>query len=72
TFAVPVLLCTSLNTAILVALGWGLLLITLLSYKMARDQKIKPYKIIGEHIIVVLIVVTITHYIGDWVYSICK
>ena len=72
TFAVPVLLYTSLNTAILVALGWGLLLITLLSFKMARDQKTKPFHVIAEHIIVVLMVVTITHYIGDWVYSLCK
>ncbi|MEK7448532.1 MAG: hypothetical protein AAB019_03505 [Planctomycetota bacterium] len=71
TFAVPVLLLT-LNTALLVALGWGILLIILLSIYLARQQKKRPFKIIGEHLIVMVLVVALSHQVGDWIATLCK
>ena len=66
TFVVPVLLFP-LETAIFVSLAWGLLILTLLSYAMARAQGEPPWKIIGEHVGVAAVVIAITHWVGDLV-----
>lgn len=66
TFLVPVLLF-DLATAIIVGVVWGLSLLCLLSYKLARDQGERPLPVIGEHVLIGLTVIAITHFIGDWV-----
>jgi VIT1/CCC1 family predicted Fe2+/Mn2+ transporter len=65
-FLVPVLLL-DLATAIAVAVVWGLSLVCLLSYKLATDQGEQPLKVIGEHLLIALLVIVTTHYLGDWV-----
>lgn len=65
TFVIPVLLL-KLSTAILVSVIWGMFLLSILSFYLAKDQKIKPWSAIGEHLIIALIVITLTHYLGDW------
>ncbi|MFC1711906.1 VIT1/CCC1 transporter family protein [Patescibacteria group bacterium] len=71
TFLVPVLLF-SLKNAVIISIGWGLLMIGIFSYFMAKEQKEKPYKIIIEHIFITLIVVFATHKIGSYIASIFK
>lgn len=66
TFIVPVLLF-ELTTAILVSVAWGLSLLSLLSYHMAKKQKKKAWKVIAEHLIIAFVVIMATHLIGDWV-----
>jgi len=66
TFVIPVLLFKKLSTAILVSVIWGMFLLSILSFYLAKDQKIKPWSVIGEHLIIALIVITLTHYLGDW------
>ena len=66
TFAVPVLLLP-LSTAIVVSLIWGMSILAILSYAMARTQGKAPWKIIGEHILIALSVICITHLVGEWV-----
>lgn len=66
TFAAPILLF-SLSTAILVSLIWGMLILTVLSYTIAKSQGEPPWKIIGEHILIALVVICATHFVGDWV-----
>lgn len=66
TFAVPVLLMP-LDLAIVASLLWGLTLLALLSYGLARAQRVPPWKVIGEHVIIGLCVVAMTHYVGEWV-----
>ena len=66
TFIVPVLLMP-LDLAIVVGLIWGLTLLTVLSYALARAQRVAPWKVIGEHIVIGLSVVAMTHYLGEWV-----
>ncbi len=66
TFAVPVLLL-SLSTAIIVSLLWGMLILASLSYAMAKSQGTAPWKVVVEHILIALVVVGITHLVGDWV-----
>ncbi|MEQ1654510.1 MAG: hypothetical protein ABL960_02335 [Nitrospira sp.] len=66
TFAVPVLVAP-LDQAILISFMWGLLLLAGLSFFIARTQGIAPWKVIGEHLVIALCVVALTHAVGDWV-----
>jgi VIT1/CCC1 family predicted Fe2+/Mn2+ transporter len=66
TFAVPVLVLP-LSTAILVSLIWGMSILAILSYAIAQSQGESPWKIVGEHILIALVVIGITHSVGDWV-----
>jgi VIT1/CCC1 family predicted Fe2+/Mn2+ transporter len=63
TFMVPVLV-VDLSTAILISVGYGLIMLSILSYTINKKEK---WKVIVEHITIALIVVIITHYIGDWI-----
>jgi len=65
-FVIPILLL-KLSTAIIVSIAWGLFLIGLLSYYIARMQKVKPWKVICEHLLITIVVIIITHYVGDFV-----
>ena len=66
TFLVPVLLL-SLFAAIIVNLIWGLSILTLLSYIIARSQGKPPWKIVGEHLMIAIVVIAVTHWLGDWI-----
>ncbi len=65
-FLIPILLL-ELQTAIIVSILWGLSLITLFSYYLAKQQKIKPYKVIIEHLIITILVISVTHILGGWI-----
>lgn len=67
-FAVP-LLWLPLQTAVAVAVGWGLFVITLLSAYLARMQRVAALPIVTEHLGIAIVVVAISHYIGIWVNS---
>lgn len=66
TFIIPILLLP-LSTAIIVSIIWGLSLIGVFSYFMAKQQKAKPLNVILEHVIIAMIVITATHFVGEWV-----
>jgi len=66
TFVVPVLL-RPLDQAVVLSVIWGLLLLAGLSFFVARAQAISPWKVIGEHLLIAMFVVAITHAVGDWV-----
>ena len=65
-FAVPLLLLP-LSTAVTVSVVWGMLVITILSYFLARSQDESPLAIVGEHLGIAVLVVVFSHYIGVWV-----
>jgi VIT1/CCC1 family predicted Fe2+/Mn2+ transporter len=66
TFVIPVIYL-SLETAIIVSLVWGIFMLTVLSYFIARTEGKSPWGIIGEHVLIAVVVIFITHYVGDWV-----
>ncbi|MCZ7391908.1 MAG: VIT1/CCC1 transporter family protein [Candidatus Methanoperedens sp.] len=66
TFLVPLLLF-ELSTAIIVSVAWGLSLLGILSFEIAREQKVKPWKVITEHLVIAAVVIVCTHYVGDWI-----
>lgn len=65
-FVVPILLL-SLQTAIVVNVIIGALLIIFLSYFISRDQKTKTWGVIVEHLLIATIVIMLTHYLGTWI-----
>ena len=65
-YIIPVLL-VDLSTAVVISIAWGLTVLTLVSYVLARSQGVKPWKVIIEHLVIALMVIGLTHVIGDWI-----
>jgi VIT1/CCC1 family predicted Fe2+/Mn2+ transporter len=69
TFVLPVLFLR-LNTAIIISILWGLFLLSLFSFYLAKEQKTKPWKVIFEHLLIAIVVITATYYVGIWIRTI--
>lgn len=67
-FAVPLLLLP-LEPAVLASVLWGMVVITVLSYFLAKSQNARPISIIGEHLLIAIVVVVLSHLIGVWVHN---
>jgi len=52
-----------------VAVGWGLLVITLLSIILARVQHAPVLHVVTEHLLIAVAVVAVSHFIGVWVHN---
>jgi len=68
-FLVPILVL-ELGSAIVLSVVWGFSIITLLSWALARAQRVSPWKVIGEHLLIAAVVVATTHLLGDWLATI--
>jgi len=66
TFIVPVLIF-SLDTAIIVSIVWGLLILSILSYFIAKQQGKSTIKMVLEHIVIAIVVIVITNYVGIFI-----
>ena len=66
TFIIPILIF-DLISAIIISIIWGLIVITGLSYSLAKRQGEKSRYVIGEHLAIAVGVIVVTHYVGDWV-----
>ena len=69
TFMVPILLL-QLSTAVVVSVIWGLSLLSIFSFYLAKEQKVRTWIVIVEHLAIALVVIVATHYLGDWIGSI--
>ena len=67
-FIIPVIFL-DLTIAIVLSVIWGLLVLSILSLNIAKEQRKKPWKVILEHLTIALLVIIITHFVGDWIYS---
>lgn len=65
-FIIPFLVL-SLGVAIRVSVVFGLTLIAMFSYYLARRQKVNPIGVVTEHVLITIVVISATHWIGDWV-----
>lgn len=63
TYVLPVLLLP-LDWAVVAAIIWGFLVLGLLSYAIAKTQNKRPIKTIAEHLLIMLVVIIISHYVG--------
>lgn len=66
TFVIPVLIF-ELSTAIVISVVWGLLVVALLSAQLARQQRVRLLPVVGEHLAIAMVVIVITHFVGDLV-----
>ena len=66
TFIIPVLVF-ELSQAILISIIWGLSILSVFSFIIAKQQKENPWKVVIEHLVIGLGVVLITHFVGDWI-----
>ena len=64
TFVIPILLFP-LTTAVMISVIYGLLLLAIFSFYLAKTQRQKTWMVISEHLIIAIVVIILTHYIGD-------
>ncbi len=64
TFAIPVLLI-ELETAVLASIAWGIVILSILSYYIARSNNDPPLHAIGEHLLIAIIVIFISNLVGE-------
>lgn len=69
TFLVP-LLAFNLSTAMIVSVIYGLTLLGVFSFYIAKDQDANPWPAVLEHLLIALVVITITHYVGDTIRAV--
>ena len=67
-FMIPIVLL-EISAAIVASVVWGVVLIMIFSFGMAKAQKQNPTRVIVEHILITIAVVILAHYIGDAVYE---
>ena len=66
TFIVPILLF-SLTNALIVSVLYGLALIVIFSFYMAKQQNKKVWRVCCEHLFIAVVVIIVTHFVGEWV-----
>jgi len=62
-FIIPVIIF-NLNTAMIVSIIWGIFLVTVASYFIAKATKQKPLHVIFEHIFISIVVIVLANYLG--------
>ena len=71
TFVVPILLF-KLPVAVVISVIWGLSMLGIFSFRLAREQNTPTWKVIFEHLFIALLVIFVTHYLGNWISSVFK
>lgn len=65
-FAVPVVMLP-LEQSVIVSVVWGLGLLAVFSWFMARAQRLPPVSVVAEHLLIALAVIAVTFFLGRWV-----
>lgn len=65
-FAIPVFLF-ELQTALSVNLLMGFAILTALCFRIAKEEKKSPWKVILSHLFITFIVILIINYLGIWI-----
>jgi len=68
-FLIPIL-ALPLDMAVLVSIAWGVLIIAVLSYFIAKRDHKSPLWTITEHIALTIFIILLTHGIGSWISGI--
>jgi len=55
----------NLKNAVILSVIWGFLLIIIFSYYVAAEKKKKILPFIGEHLLIAVIVIVLTHFLGS-------
>jgi VIT1/CCC1 family predicted Fe2+/Mn2+ transporter len=60
----------SIEYAMIFSIVWGISLLTILSYLIAKEQKVNPYLAILEHIAIAILVIIVSSFLGNWITNI--
>lgn len=63
TFIIPIIIFP-LSIAINICIFWGLIVLSIYSYFLARRNKQKIWQVVLEHLLIALVVIFLTHYLG--------
>jgi len=58
-----------IKAAVACSLIWGLLLLSYLSYTIARNRKVNPYLAVFEHIAIAILVIALSNFLGTFVIN---
>ena len=61
-----------IGLAVVCSLAYGLLLLALISYIIAKDEKASPLFTITEHIGIALAVILLSEFVGKWLLTVFK
>ncbi len=64
TFVVPIL-AFSLPIAVGICIGWGILVLIIANYLMAKNNHHHPLPVIAEHLIIAILVIVASYFIGN-------
>jgi vacuolar iron transporter family protein len=53
--------------AIIFSIIWGISLLIILTYSIAKEQKVNPYKAIFEHVTVAVAVIFVSNFLSEWI-----
>lgn len=65
-FILPVVIL-ALETAVIVSVIWGFILLCIMSVRIALVQHIKPRNVVLEHVTIALLVIIIAQFIGEFI-----
>jgi len=65
----PAILLLELSKAIILNIIWGLFLLSLLSYFLAKEENEKWYKVVFEHLFLAILVIFLSNFIGSLISS---
>ena len=57
-----------LGTAIIVKIIWGLGLLAIFNFYLAKGQKSNPLHMVAEHLLIAIVVICATHFAGDLIH----
>ncbi len=63
----PLLFLLSLHLSIVLNIIWGFILLSIFSYIIAKLQKNSPFKAIIEHVLIMIVVIIITFFLGKFI-----
>jgi VIT1/CCC1 family predicted Fe2+/Mn2+ transporter len=64
TFLVPFMLF-ELQTAVYASIAWGMFMLIVYNFRLAKLGNQNPFKVIGEHLLITVLVIILTHYVGN-------
>jgi VIT1/CCC1 family predicted Fe2+/Mn2+ transporter len=56
--------------AVISAIVWGISLLAVLSYFIAKEQKVNPYSAILQHVAIAVTVIIVSNFLGAWIMKI--
>ena len=66
---VALILILPFNTAIISSIIWGLLLLAVVSYMIAKNEAGNPYLSILTHVLIAVVVISLSNLVGDLLIS---